>query len=623
MKKLYLALSFLFIMLFTLCSCISSNDTPSSTTSNESTTKPTEVTDEITFDDLYDINNKVRIEINIKDEELIKLQNDYDKYSNMGSKSPIYRLCDLVTIIVTKNNKEYKYEYEQVGVRMKGNTSRKNFFNTETKEIYDNIHLKLSFDELFDDPYYYTSDELLNLTEEEKLIRSEREFLGQSALDLRYQKSKDTTYIKEYYALEMYRAYGIISSHSNLTELAINHSGKNLEYGLYLMTEASSKSLIKNSLKSQEYINFDNWKTESKGTIGIPNSKYGQYYKASYGVGSIISAPDMTSSNPKLFGLEDKEGYTPPYELKTNKDNVDHTQIINTFNIINNQDYTSISEVVDLEYFAMYEAIATILGSPDDLRNNANNYMLYFRRTDGKMTIIPIDQDRVLGIGSDWNPTNDNMTSINQYSTYMAGANKNQTNNLYLKTILSDTPCKELYLNNITTILNSEWVSVDKFNSIYNIAYNHYKDYVKTCLYNLEFSLEANNNNLSFNDYITKKINSLTNSTPSTPDYDNKDTINMNNISSIYLAGYANWDFDENYKFKLDTNNNYVLSFKIEKEFSFKIRAKYTDGSDKWYRALSGEILHEGDNVSIDSTNIGKTINLSISPTGILTIIYN
>ena len=71
---------------------------------------------------------------------------------------------------------------------MKGNTSRKSFYDPETKEIYDNIHLKLSFDELFDDPYYYNSDEIINYTEEEKQIRKDREFLGQSALDLRYQK---------------------------------------------------------------------------------------------------------------------------------------------------------------------------------------------------------------------------------------------------------------------------------------------------------------------------------------------------------------------------------------------------------------------------------------------------
>ncbi len=618
MKKRYITFSFIFIMIFSLCSCSSSNDTETPT--NTSTTKNDIVVDEITFDDLYDINNKIRIEINIKDEELTKLQNDYLKYSNMGSKSPIYRLCDSVTIIITKNNKDYKFLYNEVGIRMKGNTSRKSFYDPETKEIYDNIHLKLSFDELFDDPYYYNSDEIINYTEEEKQIRKDREFLGQSALDLRYQKTKDSTYIKEYYALEMYRAFGILSSHSNLTELSINHSGKTLEYGLYILTEATSKTFIKNSLKNQEYINFDTWKKESSGTIGVPNSKYGQLYKASYGVGSITSAPDMTSTNSKLFGLEDKDGYTPPYELKTNKDNIDHTQIINAFNIINNGDYNSISEVIDLEYFAMYEAISTILGNPDDLRNNTNNYMLYFRRTDGKMTLIPIDLDRVLGIGSDWNPTNDNMTSINQYSTYMAGANKDQINNLYLKTILSDTPCKELYLNNINTILNSEWVSIDKFNSIYYIAYNHYSNYVKSCLYNLEFSLETNNNNLSFKEYITKKINTLTNSTP---DYDNKNIINMNNISSIYLAGYDNWDFNDNYKFQLDTNNNYVLSFKIEKSFSFKIRVKYNDNTDAWYRALSGEILHKGDNVPIDSSYIGKTIILSIDSIGTLTITFN
>ena len=99
-KRAYISL-LLLIMIFVLCSCSSLNDTETPT--NTSTTKNDIFVDEITFDDLYDINNRIRIEINIKDEELTKLQNDYLKYSNMGSKSPIYRLCDSVTITITKN----------------------------------------------------------------------------------------------------------------------------------------------------------------------------------------------------------------------------------------------------------------------------------------------------------------------------------------------------------------------------------------------------------------------------------------------------------------------------------------------------------------------------------------
>ena len=219
----------------------------------------------------------------------------------------------------------------------------------------------------------------------------------------------------------------------------------------------------------------------------------------------MVTAPDMTSSNANLFGIEDQDGYVPPYELKTNKDVIDNSLIINAFNKINKGTCEDIASVVDLNYFAMYEAIATIVGSPDDLRNNSNNYMLYFRRTDGKMTIIPIDQDRVFGIGSDWDPSGDNMTGVSQYSFYMAASGQRQVNKLYLKTILADTKWKDLYLANIETVLTSDWVTNEKFVSIYNIVYTNYKDYVKTTLFGLDFSLETKDGNLSFNDYITRK----------------------------------------------------------------------------------------------------------------------
>ena len=584
---------------------------------------------DITIEDLYDINNKVRFEITVSDEELLKIQEDYKEYSAKGSKSPIYRMCDNVKIIITKNNKDHVFEYNQVGIRMKGNTSKTEFIDENSKEIYRNIHLKLSFNETFDDPYYYSSSEILSWTDEEKLIRSEREFLGQSAIDLRYNKCKDSSYIKEYYALEMFRAFGIVSQHSNFTELCINHNGKSLEYGLYLMTEAASKTFIKNSLKStNSYIGFDTWKNESVGTFGVENKKYGQLYKASYGLGNVVKAPDMTSSNANLFGIEDQDGYVPPYELKTNKDVIDNSLIINAFNKINKGTCEDIASVVDLNYFAMYEAIATIVGSPDDLRNNSNNYMLYFRRTDGKMTIIPIDQDRVFGIGSDWDPSGDNMTGVSQYSFYMAASGQRQVNKLYLKTILADTEWKDLYLANIGTVLTSDWVTNEKFVSVYNIVYNNYKDYVKTTLFGLDFSLETKDGNLSFNDYITRKIATLTNSDSNDDNQggnNNQNTggqINMASISEIYLAGYKNWDFDNEFKFELNSENNYCLSFLVEKGFEFKIRTKFINGKEEWYSAANGEVLHQGDNIIISSEYVGKTITIIIDSTGKLTYTF-
>ena len=114
--------------------------------------------DDLTYLDLFNINNVVSVEINMSTEELQKIQNDFVKYSELNSKSPIYRRADSVKITITIQNKDFAFEYDDVGVRMKGNTSRHKFMD-ENGNIYSNIHLKLSFEETFDNPLFYTEEE--------------------------------------------------------------------------------------------------------------------------------------------------------------------------------------------------------------------------------------------------------------------------------------------------------------------------------------------------------------------------------------------------------------------------------------------------------------------------------
>ena len=131
---------------------------------------------EFTYDDLFNLGNTVDIKVSVSDQELQKLQSDYEtRY-----KSDIYRLADLVTINVTNYGTTYTWEFENVGIRQKGNTSRQSIFGGG-KELNLN-HYKLSFDETFDDPAYYDAEFIaahaapLNVT---------REFLGLTTIDLK------------------------------------------------------------------------------------------------------------------------------------------------------------------------------------------------------------------------------------------------------------------------------------------------------------------------------------------------------------------------------------------------------------------------------------------------------
>jgi hypothetical protein len=116
---------------------------------------PLPCTEEELYNQLFDLNNKIDINIDMPAAELQKLQNDFEHYRSFGSKSPIYRMANM-TITVTTKTGSTVYRINEVGVRMKGNTSRTDFYNAHDG-IYKYIHLKIDFQETFDDEVYYGS----------------------------------------------------------------------------------------------------------------------------------------------------------------------------------------------------------------------------------------------------------------------------------------------------------------------------------------------------------------------------------------------------------------------------------------------------------------------------------
>ena len=314
----------------------------------------------------------------------------------------------------------------------------------------------MSFDETFDDHDLYGDEAKVWADATAKKEREDREFLGLSGLDLKWNKSQDRTYIKEIYASRVYKAAGIISQHVGLSTFSINETnGTNNQMGLYILYESDSKSLIKRSLQNGSFVNMTNWKKEKKGIYGVEGENYGDLYDCSYGVGegSYSNGADLSldSISNKRIGVENNSGsYIPVYKLKTNKTkNTDHTRLKDLIQTINSAELNDIENKVDLEYFAITEACNYIIGNPDNLRNNNNNYMIYIRRTDGKAIIIPIDNDRCFGITKDYNPDGNAMMNRDIFTT--KAANGKTSNLLYTKTILASTPnkYKAIYLNYI------------------------------------------------------------------------------------------------------------------------------------------------------------------------------
>ena len=459
--------------------------------------------DDVTFDDFFNLGNRIDIKAYVSNAELNYLAQD----RQTGHKNQTYHRCDKVVITLKNSSNTFTWEYENVGIRQKGNTSRKEIFNGDGNLNLN--HFKLSFDETFTDTEMYSQSYINQYGNPDF---DKREFLNSlSGLDIKWNKNEDRTNIKEIYSSYLYHAGGIVTSHiglANFSIVEVDKNNKETSMGLCTVFEPSSKSLIKRAMQSEDksYVNLPTWDEEKKGTFGVPEEKYGDYYECGWGTGDggTSNGANLTpdSISGKKIGIGNLSGsYIPAYERKTNTSVTDYNDglLRNMVDVIHNGDYNAINNVVDLEEFAIKEGIEYYLGNPDGMRYNANNYKIYFRRTDGKAMFVPIDTDRCFGIIKDWN-VKDALKNESPWSTKDASDNTYK-NRIFSKTILAsnNNATKAKYQEVITSLRQSSWLENETFNKFFNKAKASYP----------ERNLSLNDNNISFSSYISSKNNAV------------------------------------------------------------------------------------------------------------------
>ena len=621
MKKIYILLLFLCL----LVGCNNANTNNNSNGSNQNTTKEYKIIDpnfntpkrtdklDFCFEDLFNLGNTVNIDVVISDNELNLLQSDF----NTGYKSDIYRRADKVTISITNYGKTYKWEYENVGIRQKGNTSRRPIY--ENGNIVLN-HYKLSFDETFTDEMMY---EASYINQYGNLDYKTREFLGLEGIDIRWNKNEDSTNIKEIYSSYLFKASGLIVQSIGLSTFNFIEKDKNNKvssFGLCTIFEPANKGMIKRNLTYEDITNMPNFKEETSGKFGVEGKTYGDLYKCSYGIGDgYTNGADLSieSINGKKVGVSNISGsYIPAYDRKTNKSDLyDDGLLKNMIRQVNTGTYEDIKNVVDLEYLAKEEAVSYIIGNPDAMRYNYNNYMIYLRRTDGKAIIIPIDNDRCFGILKDWNVRNglkEDPIFSRQSST------DQQRNNLLNKTILasSSNECKTIYYDFIIAISKSKWVSNETFERYYNMAKSSYS--------NCYFSLTDTTHNMTFTEYMSGKLNMII--------VDNDNNIETDLYNNLYVVGtFNNWGSYEaselnNYKLVHKNDGIYEVTVKITKVendgngnyIKFKFNNGYNNYNEiDWTVSsdLKTLIKSVGKSCFIYDVNVGDIITFNINVT--------
>lgn len=570
---------------------------------------PSYPADEIAaFELFFDPNNHVSLKLDITKGELQKLQQDYDHYRGFGSKSPIYRMANLYITVTEPNGQVHEWVYEQVGIRMKGNTSRQDFYNDQNG-MYNLVHFKISFQETFDKKEYYGKDALVWKTEEERDARKNRTFATLEKIDMRWNRNDDTTYIRENYAYELYRSFGVLAPHTNLASVDFGND----HAGVWVVYEPVDKIFLEKNLP--------------ESALG------GDLYKLGW------TNEGATFTSFSNYGAEDEDkGKFYVYDLKTNKKTSTHESLKNFINTIKSGSVTKekIAQILDIENFLNYAAVSYMIGNPDDLRYNYNNSYIYFRADTGKMIVIPYDMDRGLGVNT-WNPSGHGMTKDDPFNKWTSAGD--QRSPLFLKTI-----CKGgYYVNEFTEALKrvdaSEMLTNESFEEAFNIAAALYSGETtpSKTYYNAEwckFRFDINrtcgtgdSKNMSFADYMYAKRITLYNSigdqgnnekpensgggqdSPDNPGGGGQ----YNPISNCrpYIMGDMNgWQPDGRYEMK--SNGDGTFSFTLtESEVSSnygKIKFKIFDtNNNMWY---GGEVIDVNCTVSYDDNNGHRNIYL-------------
>lgn len=526
---------------------------------------------------LFDENSKIELNLRMADTELAKLQADYEKYSAAGSKSPIYRMADLDVKITDADGNTQSYTIEQVGVRMKGNTSRTDFYNAESG-VYNLIHLKINFGETFDDEEYYGDDALVWTDDAARKERKNRTFATLEKMDIRWNKCNDATYIREHYAYEMFRANGVLAPRTTLA--SVDWAGEHC--GVFTLYEPVDKIFLQRNLPEAQ--------------------QGGDLYK----LGWTSHGASFTSADS--IGVEDEDkGWFFTYDLKTNKKKSDHSALKNLISALNSGDLTkeSLADLVDTENFLSFAAVSYLLGNPDDLRNNYNNCYVYFPPQGGCL-FIPYDYDRCLGVTHEWDPTGNGVSADDPFTLSQAANGNTQENPLFLRTVCRGGWYTEEYSARLRTLFASDWATNEHFEAVFETAKAIYAD--STCPSSVfgnasdhqsTMTTDGSDGNLTVRDYLQAKHAALEKAlnaadTPDTPQPGEalKDPV-------LYIrASYTDWNIDEVQAMTPTADGTYTRIV-----YGGRIKV-YDATSDRWFGAECLTALTEVPWDTDDHTNI-------------------
>ncbi len=355
---------------------------------------------------IYNISEVPEIKLDINVDEWNKLLSYYDQNPQNE---------EYVAGNFTWKNSAHTESLMNVGLRLRGNTSRRrpegNFgeSHNSANPKWHHASFTVSFKKFVKTQLFHNSEKVI----------------------LKWFKD-DALYAREVYSYDLFEKFGVWTApQSSYCRLTINVAGdpKPAYFGVYQLIEPVDDTYLAN-----------------RNTFFKSNK--GNLWKANWGA----SLKDASTSNMGIENVTLTSNYTPIYDYKGNKSNLDaaKSQLSDFISQINNLSGESfknyISNKMDVPLFLKTYAVNVAVGMWDDYWNNSNNYYFYFD-SDGKFYFIPYDYDNTLG-------TSLLMTDSGKQDPYNWG--KNEANPLVAK-IIAFPEYKALYAQYLKDLANKNY----------------------------------------------------------------------------------------------------------------------------------------------------------------------
>lgn len=382
------------------------------------------------------------------------------------------------TLTLTHDGKSETYD--DVGVRMKGNTSRRSVYSSNGT-ITQSCHFKVSFKATFDDALYNESVLLpfkhdWTGKENERSLRKKRTLEGMEKIDLKYLPRNlyegNACYSQEIYCYDRFRQAGIMAPHAKWAALNLSDGVSSAQFS-YEAVEVIDKVFLKRHF-SKEDAQGDLYKCVyswlGKADLTRENAVAKTLDARGYSIGSRVAQGKI--------GVEDNlKGYHPSYQLSTNDDQgeaSDFSTMVSYLNAVWNLRYAKapqslLEEKLDVASFLKFEAVSYLFGNYDDQRYNYNNYYLYFVPSTGKAVYLPYDWDWSLG-----HDCGRGLASLPPFYTQDLDGGSSCENNLYWVTLLtgsSSSPTfsleamRQSYLSTISSCLSAGFLDANQYES--------------------------------------------------------------------------------------------------------------------------------------------------------------